>query len=512
MRTILVFCAFLFLPLLFLGQENGTVPELLAEARAKLYSEPEQAEKISEYIINQTESDITKANALLLLSKSQYTQGNLNKASKNILEAKELAESTSDYQTKFETLHFTIKLMRELGLGNVAQNLLGTLHSLKDETSDKATLQRMDAAILQDSAVVALQQGAYSKAATLLHQSHDKLTAAKDSLASMENTMLLAQVYEKTLQLAKAKTILQQVLDGMPFQNKGSYQELQILSQLGAISFSEKEYETSLQLYERALKLAESFQNNHYQSKCLEGLSLNYLALEDAQKFYTFKQQAGNFASLAGMDRNQAVNTIFNFITDYGKRRFNLLKENAYTKIYILSGLLILILICGLLANHWYRTRASEYSAFLKYIQPEPQPPPQKPEMDRSEKSTIVPEEIEQSLLHKLDRFESGTKYTSPDMSIAYLASQFDTNTKYLSEVINRQKGKNFNSYVNELRINYIIEKLKTEPVYFNYKVSYLAEESGFSSHSSFATVFKSVTGISPTKFMELLQKRKESA
>jgi AraC-like DNA-binding protein len=41
--------------------------------------------------------------------------------------------------------------------------------------------------------------------------------------------------------------------------------------------------------------------------------------------------------------------------------------------------------------------------------------------------------------------------------------------------------------------------------------VSYLAEESGFSSHSSFATVFKSVTGISPTKFMDFLQKRKET-
>jgi AraC-like DNA-binding protein len=48
---------------------------------------------------------------------------------------------------------------------------------------------------------------------------------------------------------------------------------------------------------------------------------------------------------------------------------------------------------------------------------------------------------------------------------------------------------------------------LKTEPGYLNYKISYLADESGFSSHSSFATVFKSITGIAPTTFIDLLNK-----
>jgi AraC-like DNA-binding protein len=33
-----------------------------------------------------------------------------------------------------------------------------------------------------------------------------------------------------------------------------------------------------------------------------------------------------------------------------------------------------------------------------------------------------------------------------------------------------------------------------------------LAENCGFASHSSFATVFKSVTGISPVKFIDFLK------
>jgi YesN/AraC family two-component response regulator len=114
--------------------------------------------------------------------------------------------------------------------------------------------------------------------------------------------------------------------------------------------------------------------------------------------------------------------------------------------------------------------------------------------------------------LQKLKRFENSKKFLSKDISLAVLAGQFDTNTKYLSEIINSHYQINFNSYINNLRINYIIEKLKTDPNYKNYKISYLAESSGFSSHSSFATVFKSITGISPVKFIDFLMNEKNNS
>ena len=113
-------------------------------------------------------------------------------------------------------------------------------------------------------------------------------------------------------------------------------------------------------------------------------------------------------------------------------------------------------------------------------------------------------------MVQKLSQFENSKQFTKQDMSLAMLASYFDTNTKYLSEVINTHKDKNFNSYINELRINYIIDKLKNNRTYLQYKISYLAEESGFSSHSSFATVFKAVTGIPPTVFIEMLKTTKK--
>jgi YesN/AraC family two-component response regulator len=126
-------------------------------------------------------------------------------------------------------------------------------------------------------------------------------------------------------------------------------------------------------------------------------------------------------------------------------------------------------------------------------------------------KKITIPKETEQLLLSKLKKFEKTTKFTNKDISLAVLAGQFDTNTKYLSEVINSNYNINFNTYINRLRINYIVQKLKTEPNYKSYKISYLAENSGFSSHSSFATVFKTITGISPVTFIELLKSENQT-
>src|SRR5690606_26862202 len=239
--------------------------------------------------------------------------------------------------------------------------------------------------------------------------------------------------------------------------------------------------------------------------------ALNYLAGENTHNFYLNKQRTNSTSVDVEIDKNLAVNTVYNFINFHQKELSEKKIKEELVWVYSLAGIVLLLLLGGIGILYLYSSKTRQYEAIWKYIQPK-EPMLETNAKDALQKSSLVPEETEQIILQKLVKFEAGKKFTNPDMSIALLASQFDTNTKYLSEVINRQKEKNFNSYINELRINYIIEKLKTDPVYFNYKISYLAHECGFSSHSSFATVFKSVTGISPTKFMELLQKRLETA
>ncbi|MBB4805273.1 AraC-like DNA-binding protein [Chryseobacterium defluvii] len=110
-------------------------------------------------------------------------------------------------------------------------------------------------------------------------------------------------------------------------------------------------------------------------------------------------------------------------------------------------------------------------------------------------------------IISKLDKFEKSQKFTRKELSLTSLANELNTNTRYLSEIIKQHKGKNYNNYINSLRINYIIAKLYENPVYREYKISYLAEDCGFSSREVFAVIFKKETGVTPSYFINNLKK-----
>lgn len=125
------------------------------------------------------------------------------------------------------------------------------------------------------------------------------------------------------------------------------------------------------------------------------------------------------------------------------------------------------------------------------------------------EYSVTMTTATERKILIKLYEFERSDIFTNNNISLPYLASLFETNTKYLSFIINTHKKKDFNNYINELRVYYVIKKLKINPKYRKYKIAVLAEEAGFSSQNKFATIFKKVTSMSPSLFIKHLEEEK---
>lgn len=132
-------------------------------------------------------------------------------------------------------------------------------------------------------------------------------------------------------------------------------------------------------------------------------------------------------------------------------------------------------------------------------------------EKDRKKAESPMTSETEAKLLELLDDFEKGTSFTNKNMSLSFLAGELNTNTKYLSHLINRHKNSDFKTYINRLRINYIVDKLINDEKYRQYKISILAEECGFSSHSKFASVFKQITDYSPSVYIKLLYSENQS-
>jgi len=132
-------------------------------------------------------------------------------------------------------------------------------------------------------------------------------------------------------------------------------------------------------------------------------------------------------------------------------------------------------------------------------------------EADRRRNDSLMTSETESKLLELLEDFERGNLYNNKGMSLSFLAGELNTNTKYLSYVINQHKSADFKTYINRLRINYIIDKLINDEKYRQYKISILADECGFSSHSKFASVFKAVTDYSPSAYIKYLDKENQS-
>lgn len=123
----------------------------------------------------------------------------------------------------------------------------------------------------------------------------------------------------------------------------------------------------------------------------------------------------------------------------------------------------------------------------------------------------VIPEEKENDLLAKLGCFEMGKDFLNSNFSISMMAAQFDTNSKYINYMLQKHRNKLFSDYINLLRINYITKLLYEEPAYLNYKISYLSELCGYSSHSRFTSIFKKETGISPSDFISQLLRKDAS-
>lgn len=142
------------------------------------------------------------------------------------------------------------------------------------------------------------------------------------------------------------------------------------------------------------------------------------------------------------------------------------------------------------------------YKVFIK------KPQQKLSEIDQA-KGIIIPDKTEVEILEKLREFEKSELFLDPQIRLAGLAKKLDTNTRYLSSIINTSKAKSFNGYVNSLRIDFILDKLNSEPRYRTYKISYLAHESGFVSQSSFTTAFKEVTGYTPSTYIKNIKTKK---
>jgi AraC-like DNA-binding protein len=113
-------------------------------------------------------------------------------------------------------------------------------------------------------------------------------------------------------------------------------------------------------------------------------------------------------------------------------------------------------------------------------------------------KSSSVTDEVQQSTLVKLKTVMETKPFLKSDFSLPDLASEVGVTVHHLSQVINEGLGKNFFEMIAGYRIEEAKRILKESP---HLKVEEIAEQVGYNSKSSFNTMFKKITGLTPSEF-----------
>jgi len=161
----------------------------------------------------------------------------------------------------------------------------------------------------------------------------------------------------------------------------------------------------------------------------------------------------------------------------------------------------------SILLINFHQRREEKYRSILKNLHHKIGDDSLLPNTLLSSKSVPVSKEIREAVLLKLNAFEFQKGYLSTTINLTSLAKFLETNSSYLSKIINNAKGKSFKNYLNDLRIEYAYEELKNNSQKRKFTIEANAFDFGFKSAESFSKKFKTTYGVYPSKFIKGLEK-----
>ncbi len=180
-------------------------------------------------------------------------------------------------------------------------------------------------------------------------------------------------------------------------------------------------------------------------------------------------------------------------------------ERKAQYYIMVLIGIVVLLFV-GL--GRYYRKQKIYRQKFETLVNETQEVKKEEKEKQIDKEVLAVPDEIVSVIMEQLNSFEKNKGFLQRDITMQNLVLEFNTNSSYLSKIINHYKGKTFTNYINDLRIEEAIKRLKIEKQFRNYTIQAIAHESGFKNAQSFSRTFYKKTGIYPSYFLKELERQ----
>lgn len=514
---------FLFFHVFVLNFSQNKIDSLLDVAFSQVQVENPQLLILvmTDIIQNPKSTDVQKMKAYNLISVSYTTLGEHTKSIEASLNMKKVADKIGSLEAISFALSNIADSYRSLDLLDEALDYYKQSSEIMNNSSINESQLKFNYPVMQyDIGYVELLKKNFEIAIqyfqNAIKMSSDITTKSEGERNAIDNMQAnfylgLGYCYTEIEKFDSAEMAYIRVRDIINRSNN-MVAKVHLLKGYGDLYYKRGEFQDAIDSLKKAEELL-TFEDNELKSSIYELLVKSYAGIKnysESEKYYLLADEA---RKLYVNEKGRATSTAF-------KKTKNELNQKLYIQKKwkeLLSVLMICVLISSVLII--YMNKRKRKKDKIKYIEiidnlstnnRQKLISYNKLNLSITENAYTISKEVEDNILKKLEKFEKFEKFIKKDISLASLASQLDTNTNYLSQVINNNKGKNFNTYINELRIQYIIKKIDTDSNYHNYKISYLAEECGMQ-YNSFTSLFKNFTGMNPSAFVkQAINKRKQ--
>ncbi|MCS3869482.1 AraC-like DNA-binding protein [Chryseobacterium ginsenosidimutans] len=512
-------------PIFFLAQTNKDFEILKDKAFQKLYENPEDCIHYTQSLLL---SEKEKDNRIILqkiISQAYILEGNYVQA------ISIYNQRGNEYES--EGLAYFVQLFDSYNLADIYQDLKLYSQSQKiisQVLEDRNLLKTTDdkvrsvvAKLYQLQAINAAISKNYELAIKSLKQSDQYLdiNTKEARFLKQENVVFLSSFLMRLNKLDEAKQFLEKIIPQIEVHDKSPFLLAYAYQNLSKCYFQKKEYTIAIEKLKIGFQKIEELPYNGMKLIFYDLFSKNYLALKNYEKYVYYNHLYDSTKKILETNRKEGIQYSIKLLESQQKENY-IFKDQLHKSTFKSLIQICVFLILGSLIFWFYQFKisnnlkkqilffqklAKQGTVFIKQ---------KATNEDKNLKEQIYEKEITNSskerdlkILKNIEEWEKTDSFLNKNMSLTVFSQQIGINKQYLSEFINTNKEKNFNTYINELRISHIANLLKNDPSYLNYKVSYLAEYAGFSSHGAFSNVFKSITGMSPNTYIQQIIKSK---
>lgn len=454
-------------------------------------SNPTRAHYLADSLFLYASSSHYKLRALLVSAEIYKMEGRTSDMLETVLKALSYSKKEKDYDIQSKIYGYLATLSRQIGFYEEGKHYLEKGIESISKTENPPTIEAFRAMANSEIAEFEMEMGNFKEAIRYIDMAKAYYKKIEDKQRAQFLISRLEEIRGRcymglnnnSMALNAFRASQKHLLSSGA---RNSLFNALIYQGLGEVYLTAKEMDSAYLYLNKALAIADSSTYGSLIEEIYGSLADYYSVakIPDSASYYGHK-----YREISRVNNQSKKHIVNNMTQSLPSQNFSFTGENS-NRWWILGGGLLFIFGGALiLANPSLRSR----------ILPVEKDTPEVHEVKLSE-------ETEKRFEERLKTFENSQKFLDPNMSLATLISYLDTNAKYLNQYLKTNREKDYNTYINDLRINYIVQRISNNQKYRKYKISHLAKESGFSSHSNFSANFKRVMELSPSEFIEKIK------